>query len=119
MGTSRSVDDYLADFPDDSRAVLERLRRTIKAAAPEATETISYNMPTFKQNGRFLCSYAAYKNHFSLYPASSAVMDEHGKELEPYFSGKGTLRFTAENPIPDALLKKIVKTLIRENAKRS
>jgi uncharacterized protein YdhG (YjbR/CyaY superfamily) len=102
-----------------ARAVLEKLRRTIRAAAPEAIETISYNMPTFKQDARFLCSYAAYKNHFSLFPASSAVMEAYGGELRPYFSGKGTLRFTADNPIPDALLTRVVQTLIEENAKRT
>lgn len=107
----------MGQLPSASQAVLEKLRRTIKAAAPEAVETISYNMPTFKQNGRFLCSYAAYKEHFSLYPASSAVMDAYGTDLKPFFSGKGTLRFTADNPIPDPLLKKVVRTLIEENAK--
>ena len=119
MDTPRTVDDYLSQLPRESRAVLEELRNRIRAAAPKATETISYQMPTFKQNGRFLCSYAAYKNHCSLYPASDAVMHEHGEALKPYFSGKGTLRFTTDNPIPAALVKKIVKTLLEENAARS
>jgi uncharacterized protein YdhG (YjbR/CyaY superfamily) len=116
MTTPASVDDYLAALPDESRAVLKDLRKSIQAAAPQATETISYNMPTFKDGGRFLVSYAAYKNHFSLYPASKAVMEAHGEELKPYFSGKGTLRFTSDNPIPDALVTKIVMTRLEENA---
>ena len=116
MTTPASVDDYLETLPEESRTVLEDLRQAIKAAAPEATETISYNMPTFKDGGRFLVSYAAYKNHFSLYPASKAVMEAHGEELQPYFSGKGTLRFTADSPIPAALVKKIIRTRLEENA---
>ena len=116
MPTPTSVDTYLAALPEDTRAALEKLRKTIKAAAPEATETISYQMPTFKQQGRFLVSYAAYKNHCSLFPAGNAVMDAHGEELAPYFSGKGTLRFTTDKPIPAPLVKKIVKTLLEENA---
>src|SRR5688500_18019315 len=111
-----SVDDYLAALPEAPRAALEKLRETIKAAAPEATETISYQMPTFKQDGRFLLSYAAFKDHCSLFPASAKVLEAHGEELKPYFSGKGTLRFTADRPIPAALVKKIVKTRIEENA---
>jgi uncharacterized protein YdhG (YjbR/CyaY superfamily) len=116
MAAPPSVDDYLAALPEKSRVALEKLRRTIRAAAPEATETISYRMPTFKNEGRFLVSYAAFKNHCSLFPASEAVMKALGEELKPYFSGKGTLRFTADKPIPAALVRKIVKTRIEENA---
>jgi uncharacterized protein YdhG (YjbR/CyaY superfamily) len=72
-------------------------------------------MPTFKLDGRFLVSYAAFKVHCSLFPASQAVMEAHGDQLKPYFSGMGTLRFTADKPIPAALVKKIVNTRIREN----
>jgi uncharacterized protein YdhG (YjbR/CyaY superfamily) len=116
MTTPASVDDYMTALPDESRAVLEDLRKSIQAAAPQATETISYNMPTFKEGGRFLVSFAAYKNHFSLYPASKEVMEAHGEELQPYFSGRGTLRFTADNPLPAALVKKIIRTRLKENA---
>lgn len=116
MAAPTSVEDYLAALPQEPRAALEKLRKTIKAAAPEATETISYQMPTLKDQGRFLVSYAAFKDHCSLFPASKAVMEALGEELKPYFSGKGTLRFTADKPIPAALVKKIVKTRIEENA---
>jgi len=118
VATPTSVEDYLAAVPEKSRAALEKLRKTIKAAAPEATETISYQMPAFKDHGRFLVSYAAFKDHCSLFPASNAVMEALGEELNPYFSGKGTLRFTADKPIPAALVKKIVKARIEENDAR-
>jgi uncharacterized protein YdhG (YjbR/CyaY superfamily) len=116
MSAPTSVEDYLAALPEAQRVALEALRKTIKVAAPEATETISYQMPAFKLHGRFLVSYAAFKNHCSLFPASNAVMEALGEELTPYFSGKGTLRFTADKPLPAALVKKIVKWRIAENA---
>jgi uncharacterized protein YdhG (YjbR/CyaY superfamily) len=116
MTTPASVDEYLKAVPERSRAVLEELRETIRAAAPEATETIAYQMPTFREHGRFLVSFAAYKDHCSLFPASKAVMEAHGEALRPYFSGKGTLRFSADDPIPAALVEKIVRTRIEEIA---
>ncbi len=119
MAAPSSVEDYLAALPEESRAALEKLRQTVKAAAPEATETIAYQMPAFKDHGRILVSYAAFKNHCSLFPASGAVMEAHGEELKSYFTGKGTLRFHAARPIPAALVKKIVKTRLEENAARS
>lgn len=111
-----NVDDYLADLPDEQRAALEKLRKTIKATAPDASELISYQMPAYKLHGRFLVSFAAFKNHCSLFPASGAVMDALGEELEPYFSGKGTIRFTVDKPLSSALVKRIVKVRMEENA---
>lgn len=73
-------------------------------------------MPTFKDHGRFLVSFAAFKNHCSLFPASKAVMEALGEELKPYFSGKGTIRFHADKPLPAELVKRIVKARIKENA---
>jgi uncharacterized protein YdhG (YjbR/CyaY superfamily) len=87
-----------------------------QAAAPEATEAISYQMPAFKLHGRFLVSYAAFKDHCSLFPASAKVLEAYGEELKPYFSGKGTIRFTADKPLPTALVKRIVKVRLEENA---
>ena len=103
---------------EDLHVALEQLRETIRAAAPRATEKISYAMPAFEQDGRFLVSYAAFKGHCSLYPASTAVMEALGAELQPYFSGKGTLRFRADDPIPTALVRKIVRVRLQENAAR-
>jgi uncharacterized protein YdhG (YjbR/CyaY superfamily) len=118
MSAPTSVVDYLAALPEGSRAALEKLRKTIRAAAPEATETISYRMPAFKDHGRFLVSYGAFKDHCSLFPASKAVMEALGEELKPYFTGKGTIRFQADTPLPAALVRKIVQVRIEENAAR-
>jgi len=115
MAGPTSVDDYLAALPDESRAVLAKLRRTIKAAAPGATETISYQMPAFRDRGRFLVFYAAFKDHCSLFPASRAVMESFREELKPYVSGKGTLCFTFDKPIPSTLVERIVKARIEED----
>jgi uncharacterized protein YdhG (YjbR/CyaY superfamily) len=118
MAGPTGVEDYLAALPADQRSALEKLRTTIRAAAPEASETISYQMPTFKLRGRVLVYYAAFKDHCSLFPASEAVMEALGEKLKPYFSGKGTLRFTPDKPIPVALVKRIVKARIEEIAAR-
>jgi uncharacterized protein YdhG (YjbR/CyaY superfamily) len=115
MAAPTSVDDYLAALPEAPRAALEKLREQIKAAAPEVTETISYQMPAYKLHGRFLVSFAAFKNHCSLFPASDKMLEEFGEELKPYFSGKGTIRFTTDKPLPPALVKKIMKSRIEEN----
>ncbi len=115
MTTPASVDDYLATLPGDRRVVVEELRQTIRAAAPGATETIAYQMPALRSaGGDFLVSYAAYKAHYSLFPASGAVIEALGEELEPYLAGKGTLRFPAGARIPAALVTKIVKIRLAE-----
>lgn len=82
MAAPTSVDDYLAALPEAPRAALEKLRKQIRAAAPDAIETISYQMPTFKLDGRLLLSYAGFKNHCSLFPASDGVVEACGGELE-------------------------------------
>jgi uncharacterized protein YdhG (YjbR/CyaY superfamily) len=115
MSGPASVEEYLAAVPERERAVLEKLRRTIRSAAPKATETISYQMPAFKQDGRFLVSYAAFKDHCSLFPGA-AVTEIYGEELKPFISGKGTLSFTVGHPIPAALVRKIVKVRLGEIA---
>lgn len=116
MAAPTSVEQYLAALPAAQRAALEQLRQTIRAAAPEATETISYRMPTFKDQGRMLVSYAAFTDHCSLFPASTMVVEALGDELKPYLSGKATVRFQAGKPIPAALVTKIVKARLEENA---
>ena len=111
------VDAYIADLPDERRAAMETLRATIKAAVPDATEVIAYKMPAFRSHGgQFLVSYDAYKGHYSLFPASDAVVQACGAELTPYLSGKGTIRFPAGKPIPLALVTKILTTRWVENA---
>ncbi len=117
MAKPSSVEEYLAALPEERRAAMERMRQAIKSAAPDATELISYNMPAFKSHGgQFLVSYAAFKRHYSLFPASEAVIEAAGEELTPYLSGKGTIRFPADDPIPVALVERIVKTRLEENA---
>jgi uncharacterized protein YdhG (YjbR/CyaY superfamily) len=118
MAAPTSVEAYLATLPDERRAALEQLRQTIKAAAPDATETIAYQMPAFRLDGRFLVSYAAFKAHNSLFPASEAAVEALGEELTPYLAGKGTIRFPADEPIPTALVTRIVKIRLAENAAR-
>ena len=94
---------------------METLRRTIRAAAPDASETIAYLMPAFRTHGRFLVSYAAFKNHYSLFPASDAVIKALGAGLTPFLAGKGTIRFPADRPIPTDLVERIVEVRLAEN----
>jgi uncharacterized protein YdhG (YjbR/CyaY superfamily) len=113
---SKDVDEYLAQVPEDARAALQKLRKTIRAAVPKATEGISYGIPTFKLHGRALVWYAAFKNHCSFFPLSSAMREAHGKDLEGYdTTSKGTLRFSANKPLPTAVVRKLVKMRIAEN----
>lgn len=116
MSKPSTIDDYLAELPEDARAVLQQLRVAIRAAAPDTTETISYAMPTFKYRGRALVGFAAFKNHCSLFPYSRKVMTVHREELEPFdTTGKGpTIRFSADQPLPAALVGKLVQTRIAE-----
>jgi len=115
----QTVDEYLAQLSPEFRAALEKLRRQIRAAAPEAVELISYGMPAFKYRGRILAYYAAFKDHLSFFPASVAVMRRFAAELEPYgTTGKGTIHFTAKKPLPTTLVKKIVRARVAENEAR-
>ena len=108
------VDAFLAALPDDARTALEALRRTIRAAAPDAEEAINYGVPSFKYHGRPLVSFGAGKNHCALYVQSPAVMDAHEDELESYDTSKGTVRFKASEPLPDALVTRLVKARMAE-----
>ncbi len=108
----KDIDAYLAALPVGQRAVLQKLRQTIKATAPEAVESISYQMPTFKYKGRPLIYFGAAKNHCAVYGMSS-VFEAHKSELEPYVTSKGTIRFPADKPLPAALVKKLVKAQMK------
>ena len=119
MAEATTVDEYLAALPEDARAAMTTLRSTIRAAAPGATEAISYHMPGFEVDGRLLVSYGAFKRHCSVFPASQAVRDALGAELEPYFTGRGTIRFAAGRPIPVGLVEKIVRARLQESAARA
>jgi uncharacterized protein YdhG (YjbR/CyaY superfamily) len=114
MAGPSTVEEYLAELPAEVRAAMEQIRATIKAAAPEATEGISYQIPTFKMNGRALIWYAAFRDHYSVYPATDGLRQQLGEELKPHFSGKGTLRFDMDEPIPTELIRKIVEVRLGE-----
>ncbi len=114
---ARNVDEYLAGLPKEARATLEKLRKTIRAAAPMASEVISYQMPMYKQHG-IVVGFAAFKNHCSIFPGA-AVMDAYKEELKHYDTSKGTIRFPANKPLPAALVKKLVRARIQENEARA
>lgn len=109
-----SIDEYLAAVPDAERAALEKIRRVVRAAAPEAAETISYCMPAFRYKG-LLVGFAAFQKHCSFFPMSTKVMQAHAGELAGYSTAKGTIRFSAAKPLPAALVKRLVKARIAEN----
>jgi uncharacterized protein YdhG (YjbR/CyaY superfamily) len=109
----QTVDEYLAALPKDKRATLEKLRKTIKSAAPKATEGISYQMPMYKYRG-MLAGFAAFKDHCSFFPGAEPIA-AHKDELKAYETSKGTIRFPVDKPLPAALVKKLIKTRIDEN----
>jgi uncharacterized protein YdhG (YjbR/CyaY superfamily) len=111
-----TVDDYLAAQPGPRRAVLDELRKTIRAVAPDAIESIAYDMPAYRLDGRFLVSFSAFTKHYSLFPASAVVIDRLGDELAPYLAGKATLRFPAAAPIPFGLVSRVVAIRVEELA---
>jgi uncharacterized protein YdhG (YjbR/CyaY superfamily) len=110
----KTVDDYVAGAPADKRAVLGKLRTTIAAAAPRATEGISYGMAGFKHKGKNLVYFAYWKSHIALYGTDSRFIDAHATELKPYVQSKGTIQFPADKPLPYGLVTKIVKARIAE-----
>ena len=113
-----SVDEYLDALPRDARAALNKLRKTIKAAAPKATEGISYQIPAYKHHG-MLVSFAAFASHCSFFVMSPATMRAHAAELGDFDITKGGIRFPADKPLPARLVTKLVKARIAENEKRT
>ena len=117
MNNVASVDAYLEGVGEEARVALEKLRKVIKAAAPKATEAISYQIPAFKHHGMLL-GFAAFKNHLSFFVMSPFVMDAHKDELKACDSARATIHFQADKPLPAALVKKLVKARIEENEAR-
>jgi uncharacterized protein YdhG (YjbR/CyaY superfamily) len=113
-GQPRTVDDYLAVAPKDMRAALSRLRKTIKAAAPEATESVSYGIVGYKHKGQRLAYFGHWKTHCALYGLGNGVYDAYAAELKAYDLTKGTIRFLPDKPLPDRLVTKMVKARIAE-----
>jgi uncharacterized protein YdhG (YjbR/CyaY superfamily) len=114
MEKIESVSKYLRGLSKDQRAALDKLRATIASAAPDATEGISYAMPAFLLGGKGLVCYAAFKDHYSLFPMSKQVLTDHAAELGAHVTGKGTVQFRYEERLPVTLVKKVVKARVAE-----
>jgi len=117
-GKPKTIDEYVAALSDDKRAALEKLRKTISAAAPKAEECISYQLPAFRLNGRMLVAFGATENHCAFYLMSSSTVEAHKDELKNYDTSKGTIRFHAGHPLPTTLVRKLVRARIAENTGR-
>ncbi len=113
----RDVDSYMESIPPDKRILLEKLRKTIRSAAPKAEEVISYQMPAYKYHG-VLVYFAAFKDHCSFFPGAKSILKTFATELKGYRTSAGTIQFTAENPLPISLVRKIVRARVAENEAR-
>jgi len=118
MEKPKSVEAYLTSLPEDQRAAIQELRETIAAAAPEAEEGITYSMPGFLVDGHGLVAYAAFKDHYSFFPMSGQAVDAHRVELGERVTGKGTIRFEYDRPLPKELVKKVVRTRLADATAR-
>jgi uncharacterized protein YdhG (YjbR/CyaY superfamily) len=114
----QSIDEYIATFPADVQKVLEAIRATIQAAAPDAREKISYQIAAFELNGKNLIGFAGWKKHVSIYPIPSGS-DAFTKEISQYVDGKGTLKFPLNKPLPLKLISKIVKYRVADHLKNT
>ena len=115
MTNVKTIDEYLARLSDDKRVALQKLRKTIRAAAPRAEECISYQLPAYRLNG-MLVAFGATASHCAFYPMSAATVAAHREELRDYDTSKGTIRFQPDNPLPASLVRRLVKARIAENA---
>lgn len=112
-----NIDEYIAGFPKDIQALLQKVRTTIRDAAPEAEETISYAIPTFKLNGN-LVHFAAFKSHIGFYPTPGGI-EEFEKELSVYKQGKGSVQFPVDEPLPLSLITRMVKFRVKKNTEHT
>ena len=112
----KTIDEYISMFPEDVRTILKNLRQTIRDAAPEAQETINYQIPTFTLNGN-LVHFAAFKNHIGFYPTPTG-MEAFKDELSAYQGAKGSVRFPIDQPLPFPLIRRIVEYRVKENLER-
>lgn len=115
--SAKTVDEYIAGFPDQTRAVLQQMRAVITAAAPDATETMSYAIPTFDLNGRHLVHFAGYEGHVGFYPAPSGIA-AFKDELTPFKTAKGSVQFPLDRPLPEDLIRRMVAFRVEEEAGR-
>ena len=116
-GKPATIDDYLAGVSPDKRVALDKLRKVIQSAAPGAEECISYSLPAWRLDGRMLVAMGAAANHCALYPMSARTVEAHKADLKKYETSKATVRFLPERPLPAALVRKLVKARIAENAR--
>ncbi len=114
---AKNIDEYIASFPEEIQAMLEQIRATISKVAPTAEEAIKYAIPTFVLNGRNLVHFAAFKNHIGFYPTPTGI-ESFQKELSKYKQGKGSVQFPLDEPMPLALITKIVKFNMARNAEK-
>jgi len=112
----KTIDEYISLFPDDVRTILNQVRQTIRAAAPEAQETINYQMPTFTLNGN-LVHFAGFKNHIGFYPTPTGI-EAFKDELSAYKGAKGSVQFSLDQPMPLSLIRRIVEYRVKENSER-
>jgi uncharacterized protein YdhG (YjbR/CyaY superfamily) len=115
----KSVNEYIATHPKNVRAILQRVRRTIRKAVPGAEEVISYQIPTYKLHGGYVVYFAGWKQHYSLYPATVRLVAAFKDDLAPYHVNKGTIRFPLSLPVPVKLIERIAKFLTKEAATRA
>jgi uncharacterized protein YdhG (YjbR/CyaY superfamily) len=118
-GAPKGIDEYLAGVPEPARSTLNKVRATIRSAVPaEATEAISYGIPTFKYKGS-LIAFAAFSKHCSLFPMSGSVIEMFKDELKAFQTSKGTIRFPVDKPLPATLLKKLVRARVAVNESKA
>ena len=111
----KTIDDYLSTLSNEKRAALEKLRRDIKSAAPRAEECISYQLPSFRLDGKMLASFGAWTDHCAFYPGAFPI-EANKKDLKAYQTSKGTIQFPADKPLPATLVRKLIKSGIEQRA---
>ena len=116
MSKATTIDEFISSYPKDVQDILQELRQTIAKAAPEAKEKISYGIPTFTLHGN-LVHFSAYESHIGFYPGAGAIVD-FKKDLKPYETSKGTVRFPIDQPIPFPLIRKIVLYRVKQNTQK-
>ena len=114
QSTVGSIDEYIAGFPPETQQVLKELRALVRATARGVTERISYGIPTFDLNGQYVVYFAAWKKHIGLYPVTGVVAKAFKEEIKAYKSGKGSLKFPLDEPMPKDLIRKIIKIRVKE-----
>ena len=109
----QSVDEYISSFPKETQDILQKLRHLIRKEMPQAQEIISYQIPCFKLNDKYVIYFAGYKNHISLYPIPKGDA-AFQKKISPFFKGKGTISFSLDSPIPHSLVNEIIQTAVKQ-----